>query len=102
MLTDGKFQKDIRLYVPKSNMNVSIPTISNQPVKFLEKTISFTVSHKNQTEALSKAAQLSLQGKLIKCCNFLGLDLLWKTTQAVPKSLLSFSLSATCDTLPSP
>ena len=44
----------------------------------------------------AKAAQL------IKWCNFLRLDLFWKTMLTMPKSLLSFCLSVTYDTLPSP
>ena len=37
VLTDGKFQQDVTLYVSKSNIDVSIPSISNQPVKFFSK-----------------------------------------------------------------
>ena len=43
VLTDGKFQQDMSLYVSKSNINVSIHSASNKPVKFLGRTISFTV-----------------------------------------------------------
>ena len=50
----------------------------------------------------AKPAQQSLQGKFIKWCSFLRLDLAWKTILAMPKSLLSFCLGATFDTLPSP
>ena len=43
VLTDGKFQEDMTLYVSKSNIVLSIPSISNQQVKFLGRTISSAV-----------------------------------------------------------
>ena len=60
VLTDGKFQQDITFYVSKSNIDVSIPSISNQPVNFLGKTISFTVSDKDQMEVISSAVSKGL------------------------------------------
>ena len=60
MLTDDTFQQDITIYVPKSNIDVSIPSISNQPVKFFGRTNSFTVSGKDQMEVISLAVSKGL------------------------------------------
>ena len=60
MLTDDTFQQDITIYVPKSNIDVSIPSISNQPVKFFGKTNSFTISGKDQMEVISLAVSKGL------------------------------------------
>lgn len=60
MLTDDTFQQDITLYMPKSNIDVSIPSISNQPVNFFGKPNSFTVSGKDQMEVISLAVSKGL------------------------------------------
>ena len=60
MLTDGKFQQDMTLYVSELNIDVSISSISKQPVKFLGKAISFTVSEENKMKVVSSAVSKGL------------------------------------------
>ena len=60
VVTDGKFQQDIALYVSESNIDVSILSISNHPAKFLGRTISVTVSHKDPMEVISSAVSKGL------------------------------------------
>ena len=75
MLTDDTFQQDITIYVPKSNIDVSIPSISNQPVKFFGRTNSFTVSGKDQMEVISLAVSKGLaliNNLFIKECKKFG------------------------------
>ena len=60
VLTDGKFQEDVGLYVSKSNIDVSISSISNLPVKFLGRTILYIVSDKDQMEVISSAVSNAL------------------------------------------
>ena len=63
---------------------------------------SSIVQETDKQKLQAKAALLSLQGQWTEWCNFLRLDLSWKTMLAMPKTLLSFCLGATYDTLPSP
>ena len=72
------------------------------PDNAYRKLLSSIVQETDQQKLQAKAAQLSLQGQWIKWWNFLRLDPSWKTMLAIPKSLLSFCLGATYDTLPSP
>ena len=74
MLTDGKFQQGMTL-MPKSNINVSIPSISNQPVKFLGSTISSTVSDNDQLEVFSSPVSKGLA--LIKNSFHRGVHKVW-------------------------
>ena len=48
VLTDGKFQQNKKVYVSKSNIDVSIPCISNQLVRILKSAVAFTVSEKDK------------------------------------------------------
>ena len=59
----------------KSNTDVPIPSISNQTVKFLGRTISFTVSDKDQTEVISSAVSEGLA--LIKKSFHKGVHKVW-------------------------
>ena len=74
MLTDGKFQQGMTL-MPKSNINMSIPSISNQPVKFLGSTISSTVSDNDQLEVFSSPVSKGLA--LIKNSFHRGVHKVW-------------------------
>ena len=60
MLIGGKFPEDMTLYVSKSNIDLPIPYLSNQPVKFLGRTILFTVSEKDQMEVIFSAVSKGL------------------------------------------
>ena len=48
------------LYVSELNIDVSISSISKQPVKFLGKAISFTVSEENKMKVVSSAVSKGL------------------------------------------
>ena len=62
-----------------------------------------TVSNEfDQDHQLAQSVQLSLQGQWNRWCDYVKLDLSWKSLLAMPQSLLSFCLGATYDTLPSP
>ena len=87
----GYHQSNRAGFRSKSNPEVP-PKRSYAYRKFLSSIVQETDKQKLQ----AKAAQL------IKWCNFLRLDLFWKTMLTMPKSLLSFCLSVTYDTLPSP
>ena len=60
--------------------------------------------HKNiETETqLSKAVQLQVQGQWTKRVNYVRNDLSWNSLLRTPINLLSFCISLTYDTLPSP
>ena len=60
MLTDGKFQQNKKMYVSKSNIDVSIPCISNQPVRILKSAVAFTVSEKDKVEVISSVVSKGL------------------------------------------
>ena len=75
VLTDGKLRQDMTLYVSKSNIDVSIPSISNQPVKCLGRTVSFTVSDKDQLEDISSTASKGLA--LIDKSFYRGVQKFW-------------------------
>ena len=80
----------------------STPKVPPKWSNAYRKLLSSIVQETAEQDLQAKAAQLSRQDQWIKWCNFLRLDLSWKTMLAMPKSLLSFCLSATNDTLPSP
>ena len=60
VLTNGKLQQDMKLYVSESNLDVPIPSTSNQQVKFFGRTISFTISDKDQMDIISSAVSKGL------------------------------------------
>ena len=60
VLTDGKFQQNKKVYVSKSNIDVSIPCISNQPVRILKSAVAFTVSEKDKVELISSVVSKGL------------------------------------------
>ena len=78
-----------------SKSTPEVPSKSSYAYRTL---FSSFVQETDKQKLQAKAAQLSLQGQWIKWCNFLRLDLSWKTMLAMPKSLLSFCLGATYDT----
>ena len=63
--------------------------------------ISDLVSEVDENAYHAKSVQLHLHSYWSKWCDFVKNDLSWKTLLAVPSSFISFSLSATFDTLPS-
>ena len=75
LLPDGTFQQDMTLYVSKSNIGISIASISNQPVTFLGRAISFTVSDKDQRKVNSSAVSKELA--LINKCFHRGVHKVW-------------------------
>ena len=80
----------------------STPEVPPKRSSAYRKLLSSIVQETDKQMVQAKAAQLSLHGQWIKWCNFLRLDLCWKAMLAMPKSLLSFCLGASYDTLPSP
>ena len=73
----------------------STPKVPPKWSNAYRKLLSSIVQETAEQDLQAKASQLSLQDQWIKWCNFLRLDLSWKTMLAMPKSLLSFCLSAT-------
>ena len=63
--------------------------------------ISSVVSEFEEEESLARATQLHLQGNWTKWCDFVKIDLSWKSLLALPSPLLSFCIQATYETLPS-
>ena len=45
---------------------------------------------------------MSVQGQWTKWCNYVRMDLSWKSLLSLPRPLISFCVGATYDTLPSP
>ena len=66
------------------------------------KLISDTLLGHEEDINLSKAVQLHVQGQWTKWTDYISNDLTWNTLLSMPKSLLSFCLNSTFDTLPSP
>ena len=66
------------------------------------KLISDTLLGHEEDTNLSKAVQLHVQGQWTKWTDYISNDLTWHTLLSMPKSLLSFCLNSTFDTLPSP
>ena len=61
------------------------------------------IIYENEDESFqAKAVQQSLQGNWTKWCNYIKLDLSWKTLIAQPQCLISFCIGATYNTLPAP
>ena len=56
----------------------------------------------DDTHAVSKAAQLQLQGQWTRWRTYVQHDFSWASLIALPASLTSFCLASTYDTLPSP
>ena len=52
--------------------------------------------------AISKAAQLKIQGQWTRWLNYIQQNVFWKSLLVMPVNLTSFGLSSTYDTLPSP
>ena len=65
------------------------------------KLISSVVSEFEEEESLARATQLHLQGNWTNWCDFVKIDLSWKSLLALPSPLLSFCIQATYETLPS-
>ena len=80
----------------------SIPEIPPKRSHEYRKLISSLVNELDEEKFNAKAVQLSVQGQWTKWCNFVRMDLSWKSMLAMPQPLLSFVLRATYDTLPSP
>ena len=82
--------------------SLSIPEIPPKRSHQYRKLVSDVVEELDDNKRQAKAVQLSLQGQWTKWCNFVRFDLSWKTLLAMPQPLISFCVSATYDTLPSP
>jgi len=51
---------------------------------------------------LAKATQLHLQGNWVRGCDYVKMDLSWKSLLAMPRPLISFCIQSTFDILPCP
>ena len=80
----------------------SIPEVPPKRSHEYRKLLSSLVQEADKSNFEAKAVQLSLQGQWTRWCNFVRLDLSWKTLLAMPQPLISFCIGATYDTLPSP
>ena len=78
------------------------PSIPRRNSHEYRRLISELVGEVDENAYHAKSVQLNLQGYWTKWCDFVKNDLSWKTLLAIPSSLISFCLGATCDTLPSP
>ena len=95
-----RFSEDNRLpSVKQSRFHIKVNPWSTFQIILRLSNIVFIVCPGNwQTEVASKSCSAESSRPVDKWCNFLRLDLSWKTMLAMPKSLLSFCLGATYDT----
>ena len=82
--------------------SVSIPEVPPKRSHEYRKLVSSLVEETEENKVQAKAAQLSVQGQWTRWCNFVRMDLSWKSLLSLPRSLISFCIGATYDTLPSP
>ena len=82
--------------------SLSIPEVPPKCSHNYRKLLCSMVEELDEEKRQAKAVQLAVQGQWTRWCNFVRLDLSWKTILAMPQPLLSFALAATYDTLSSP
>ena len=80
----------------------SKPLISNDASHEYRKQVSDCFKEIDDTYSISKAVQLQVQGQWTRWLNYIQQDFSWNSLLATPPNLLSFCISATYDTLPSP
>ena len=78
------------------------PSIPRRNSHEYRRLISDLVGEVDENTYHAKSVQPHLQDYWTKWCDFVKNDLSWKTLLAMPSSLISFCLSATFETLPSP
>ena len=78
------------------------PAIPSKNSKEYRKLISDLVNESDQNAYHAKSVQLHLQGYWTQWCSFIKNDFSWKALLSMPAQLVSFSLGAVFNTLPSP
>ena len=66
------------------------------------KLISDITNEIDSEESLAKAAQLHLQGSWVRWCDYVKLDLSWKSLMSLPQPLVSFCIQSSYNLLPCP
>ena len=75
LLVNGKVQHDKLLSINYSNQSATIPSIINNPVRFLGRSISFTIKDKDQVEVFCSAVSKGLS-LIDKSCHR-GIHKIW-------------------------
>ena len=66
------------------------------------KLLSDISSQIDSEESFAKAAQLHLQGNWVRWCDYIKLDLSWKSLMSLPQPLVSFCIQSAFNILPCP
>ena len=82
--------------------SIKKPVLPDKSSHEYRKLVSSKVDDLQEEQHLAQAAQLEMQGHWMKWCNYVKMDLSWKHLLSMPQCLVSFCISATYNTLPSP